>query len=214
MNSKPCDHLSVANQAPRGGREAGFSLLQLLVAIGIIAIVTAMATIGISKAQKDMRRENTIREFKAYLEKARLDSIRRHATSTTTQASVTITDSYTYQVALDYNYDGTLAVGEVRTFNIPTDRGVQFTTGTVSLPMTTRFDWRGRATTVESDGDAVTSTFTISDTYNTGNSPTVLNLTSMGDASVGTAANVSTPSRSTVTATANVKSNTNTSYSY
>ncbi|MBD0372805.1 MAG: hypothetical protein ICV60_18315 [Pyrinomonadaceae bacterium] len=214
MNSKQCGGHPMLNEARRG--EQGFSLLQLVITIAIIAIVSVMATISISKAQADLRRENTIREFKAYLEKARLDSIRRHATSTTDQASVTITASNTYQVAADFNYDGTLAASEVRTFNIPSDRGVQFSTGTVSLPMTTRFDWRGRATTVQSDGTSVASTFTMANTTGYGSSTTVLNVTSMGDASVGSAVNVSAPSRTTVAANANVKSetNTNTSYGY
>lgn len=212
MNSKPGGDFSVVKQTRHG--EQGFSLLQMVIAIAIIAIVTVMATISITKAQLDLRRENTIREFKAYLEKARLDSIRRHATATADQASVTITANNTYQVALDFNYDGTLAADEVRTFIIPTNRAVQFNTGTVSLPMTTRFDWRGRASSVQSDGTSVASNFTMENTYNNGSSPTTLNLTSMGDASVGTAVSVSAPSRSTVATSANVKTETNTSSSY
>lgn len=212
MNSKRgCD--SVRQKQGLHG-EQGFSLLQLVVAIAIIAIISVMATISISSAQQDLRRDGTIREFKAYLEKARLDSIRRHATSTTDQASVTITASNSYQVAMDFNYDGTMSSSEVRTVTIPTDRKVQFSTGTVSLPMTTRFDWRGRASSTQSDGTSVTSTFTIANTVNNGSSPTTLNLTSMGDASVGTGVTVTTPSRTTVTTTSNVKIETKTTSSY
>jgi type II secretory pathway pseudopilin PulG len=206
--------LSNSKHARRG--EAGFSLLQVVITIAIIGVVTAMATISITRAQQDLRRDSTIREFKAYLEKARLDSIRRHATATADQATVTITASDTYQVSLDFNYDGTVSASERRTITIPSNRGVQFSTGTVSLPMTTRFDWRGRAATVQSDGTSVTSTFTMGNTYDYGSSPTILNLTSMGDASVGTAVTVTTPARTTVATSANVKSetNTNTSYTY
>lgn len=212
MKSKQGGRLPVTKRASRG--DEGFSLLQLVITIAIIAVVSVMATISISRAQADLRRENTIREFKAYLEKARIDSIRRHATSDTDKARVTITASNTYQVAADFNYDGTLAADEVRTISIPSDRGVQFSTGTVTLPMTTRFDWRGRATSVQSDGTTVTSTFTMANTSGYGTSTTVLNVTGMGDASVGTAANVSAPSRTTVAANANVKSETNTNISY
>jgi len=212
MNSKTGGASSGLKQTERG--QEGFSLLQLLITIAIVGVVVAMATISISRAQQDLRRDSTIREFKAYLEKARLDSIRRHATATADQASVTITATNTYQVSLDFNYDGTLAASETRTFTIPSNRGVQFDTGTVTLPMTTRFDWRGRAATVQSDNTTVASTFTMENTYDTGGSPTTLNLTSMGDASVGSSVTVTTPTRSTVTPSANVKTETNTTTSY
>lgn len=209
MNSKPGDGL----KAPREG-ERGFSVIQLVIVVAIIAIISVMATMSISRAQQDMRRENTIREFKAYLEKARLDSIRRHATSTTNQATVTLTASNSYQVSMDFNYDGTISSSEVRTVTIPADRQVQFSAGSATLPVTTRFDWRGRATSTQSDGTSVTPTFSISNTVNNGSSATTLNLTSMGDASVGTAATVTTPSRSTVAVNTNIKSDTQTSSSY
>ncbi|HKS30306.1 MAG TPA: type II secretion system protein [Pyrinomonadaceae bacterium] len=208
MNSK----VTVLNERRRA--ERGFSALQLLVVIAIIGIISAMATISISKAQQQLRRENAIREFKGYLEKARIDSIRRHATSTTDQATVTITGVNTYQVALDFNYDGTMSSTEVRTVTIPTGNSVQFSMGSITLPMTTRFDWRGRATATQSGGASVTPLFTMVNTMGDTSSTTVLNLTSMGDASVGTAANVTTPTRTTVATNSNVKSETNTNSSY
>lgn len=209
MNSKPGGEVIV----PRSG-ERGFSALQMLVVVAIVGIISAMATISISNAQQTMRRENAIREFKAYLEKARLDSIRRNATSTTDQATVTITAVNSYQVAMDFNYDGTKSSTEVRTVTIPTDSRVQFSMGSITLPLTTRFDWRGRPTSTQSNGTAVTPVFTMANTISNGSSPTVLNLTSLGDASVGTAVNVNTPSRSNVNATSNVRSETNTNQSY
>lgn len=209
MNSKPDGDTTVVRRGERG-----FTAIQLLVVVAIIGIISSMAVISIGSAQQSMRRENTIREFKAYLEKARLDSIRRHATSTADQATVTITAVNSYQVAMDFNYDGTKSSSEIRTITIPSDRMVQFSMGSISLPLTTRFDWRGRATSAQSDGTTVTPVFTIANTVNNGSSPTVLNLTSMGDASVGTAANITTPSRSTVNGNSNVKSETNTNVSY
>ncbi|HEX8173646.1 MAG TPA: hypothetical protein VF543_00840 [Pyrinomonadaceae bacterium] len=209
MNSKAEGEMTVTKRGERG-----FSAIQLLVVIAIVGIISAMATMSISSAQQNMRRENTIREFKGYLEKARLDSIRRHATSTTDRATVTITAVDTYQVAMDFNYDGTKSSTEVRTITIPSTNRVQFSMGSITLPLTTQFDWRGRATSTQSDGTSVTPVFTIANTINDGSSPTVLNLTSMGDASVGTAGTVTTPSRSTVNPNLNVKSETNTNLSY
>jgi Tfp pilus assembly protein FimT len=209
MNSKPEGEMTVLKRGERG-----FSAIQLLVVVAIVGIISAMATMSISSAQQTMRRENSIREFKGYLEKARLDSIRRHATSTTDQATVTITAVDTYQVAMDFNYDGTKSSTEVRTVTIPSTNRVQFSMGSITLPLTTRFDWRGRASSTQSDGTSVTPVFTIANTISDGSSPTVLNLTSMGDASVGTAANVTTPTRTTVNPNTNVKSDTNTNSSY
>jgi Tfp pilus assembly protein FimT len=59
--------------------EPGFSLVELLIIVGVIAIVTAFATMGIARARSSMHLSGAAREYAAYVEKARVDSIRRYA---------------------------------------------------------------------------------------------------------------------------------------
>ena len=196
--------------------QRGVSLLELMIVVTIIGTVSAFAFVQINSAQQVMRRENATREFKSYLEKVRLDSIRRHATAVGQMASMSITNNNTYTVTMDFNYDGSIAVDnsgnptELRTIPIPAQQGVQFNTGAVSLPMTTRFDWRGRPTTVDSVGNATNAAFTLQET--SGSYSTTINLTGLGDASINIPLSVTTPTTSIVSAGSNIRSNTQVPY--
>jgi len=69
---KPMKHKSPASQH-------GFTTIQLLITLAIGAIVTAFATVGIVTARAHIRRVNSARNFAVLVERARSDSIRRHA---------------------------------------------------------------------------------------------------------------------------------------
>lgn len=119
--------------------QQGFSLVQILIVVAIVGIVTAFGVIGISNARADMRLQNSARRFAVYVEKARLDSIRRHA-ATGGQAQVqtfapgsTVDNSF----AITMDFDGTGTV-QARTFVL--DEGVRFITNAQTIS----FDWRGR----------------------------------------------------------------------
>jgi prepilin-type N-terminal cleavage/methylation domain-containing protein len=115
----------------RTGRERGFTLLQLLITLAIAGIVSTFALVAINRSRDYIRLQNSVRQLAGYIEKARLDAIRRHATS-----SVTFTNSSTYSVSMDF--DGTGTVG-TRSFSF--DTGVTV----ISTPFpSVSFNWRGR----------------------------------------------------------------------
>jgi hypothetical protein len=129
--------MKIKNQCEAGtwfrspGRESGFTYIQLIITVAVIAVVSTFAMLGIGSARASMRLTGSSRELAGYLEKARADAIRRNGSST-----VTIVDANTYRVDMDFDYDG---VSEPRTFRL--QDGVSFD-GAIGLATT--FDWRGR----------------------------------------------------------------------
>ncbi|HEX6624789.1 MAG TPA: hypothetical protein VF064_13840 [Pyrinomonadaceae bacterium] len=131
--------------------EAGFSLVQMVVTLAVVAIVTTFATMRVVVARDHMRLNNAAREFAAVAEKARIDSVRRHENGG--QATLFISSPTTYLVFMDHNYSGNPAW---RTYSLPD--GVQFANlkvtqanGTVensaAFPVTVSFSWRGHSST-------------------------------------------------------------------
>ncbi|MFN2455163.1 MAG: Tfp pilus assembly protein FimT/FimU [Pyrinomonadaceae bacterium] len=135
----------------------GFSMLELLIVMVIIAIVSAFAVMGITRSRNTARLQNSARIFAGYVEKARLDAIRRHDAT-----NIDITGPSTYAVTMDF--DGTTPPGTalpVRTFQL--EKGVVFTdstgaaftvnasgdvvgSSTSEIPPSADFNWRGRTT--------------------------------------------------------------------
>jgi hypothetical protein len=71
----------------------------------------------------------------SYIERARVDSVRRHPTNTADMAGVEVLNGNTYRVKMDFDGDGT-----VDTRDMTLDEGVVFATDPIALV----FDWRGR----------------------------------------------------------------------
>lgn len=118
--------------------ELGISIIELLIVITIISVVTGFALMRITQAQQAMRRVNSAREMIGYLERARLDSIRRHAVATGQMARITVTGPSTYTLLMDIDRDGTL--DPPRTIRIPAGQGVF----TGAFPKLIMFNWRGK----------------------------------------------------------------------
>ena len=104
--------------------------------VGIVIVVSVFGILGIVSARAEMRVQNSARLFAVYIEKARADSVRRHAGAG--QESVVQTfapGSTTFNVTMDF--DGT---GNRTTRTLTLESGVFFTT----VAQTATFDWRGR----------------------------------------------------------------------
>ena len=122
----------------------GFSNIQLIITIAVVTIVTAFAVVSISRARDHVRLMNSARTFAAYVERARADSVRRHAEGAN-QATVSVVDTNTYAITMDW--DG---LGTTTTRNFDLERGVAFTSGMVGKSVS--FNWRGRIAGEESFG--------------------------------------------------------------
>lgn len=195
-------HTTYSHQAAGKGGERGVSIVEMLVVITMIGVVTAFAVMQIMGAQQAMRLSNSAREFTSWLDKTRLDSVRRHAagTSTTGMASVKIASATSYTVTIDQDGDGTL--DPPRVITIPGTHGAAF--AGITIPATIYYNWRGRP--VDSLGNLLTLSFRLQDANGHTNP---INLTSTGDTSLGSNVNTSNVSVSQISNTANVKGQAN-----
>ena len=110
---------------------SGFTLLQVMITLAVVGIITTFALIGFSSTRASLRLQNSVRQLSGYLEKARLDALRRHGNST-----VVFTSPSTYDVIMDFEGAGT-----VSTRTIPFENDVSI----ISTPLpSVTFNWRGR----------------------------------------------------------------------
>jgi Tfp pilus assembly protein FimT len=134
------------------GRERGAGIVEIVIVMAIIGIVSAFALLQVRSSRSAMRVQNSVRQLASYMEKARVDAVRRHGTST-----VTFTNTNTYTVTMDFNSGGSPST---RTFSFETD--VQLVSA--DLPNVT-FNWRGRTLTA---GSSCVTTFAVSDSMDHG----------------------------------------------
>jgi len=109
--------------------DRGFTIIQTAIAVVIMGVISGFAIIGLTKAKANIRLQNSVRQLSSYLEKARLDAIKRHGTS-----NVTFTDTGTYVVTMDFG-------SGISTRTIPFESGVSIVSS--ELPNVS-FNWRGR----------------------------------------------------------------------
>jgi type II secretory pathway pseudopilin PulG len=192
-----CDEKAAGRNAERGA-----SIVEMIIVVAMIGVVTAFAVMQITGAQQAMRLSNSAREFMSWLDKTRLDSVRRHAagTSTSGMASVKITSATSYTVTIDQDGDGTL--DPPRSFTLAGTNGAAF--AGITIPATVYYNWRGRP--VDSLGNLLSLSFRLQDS---GGHTNPINLTSAGDASLGRNVNTSNVSVTQIGVTANVKKLTN-----
>lgn len=115
--------------------QGGFSLLQLIITLAVVSVVSALAFFGITSARQRIRLTNSSRLLASYVEKARVDSVRRHPMSPEAMAGIEVLDKTRYRVKMDFDGNGV-----VETKEITLDEGVEFATDPIALV----FDWRGR----------------------------------------------------------------------
>ena len=141
----------------------GFSILQMVITVALVMIITGFAIVGITRARDHVRLVNSARQFAAYVEKSRADSVRRHA-APANAATVAVLDNNTYAITLDWE-----GFGAVSTRNFDLEQGVTFTT-----IKTIAFDWRGRIPQEESFG------------FNNGRNQVNIHVTGSGDVTFDT----------------------------
>ncbi len=113
--------------------QRGFTTLQLAITIAVAAIVATFAFVGIVRARAHLHLTSSARQFAMLVERARADSVRRHANGSE-RAMIHQLNESTYAVTMDFAGNGS-----VTTQNISTESGI-----TISMPFDLVFDWRGR----------------------------------------------------------------------
>ena len=125
----------------------GVGIAELLIVLALIGIVSAFALIQVKSARATLHVQNSVRQLASYMEKARVDAVRRHGTS-----HVTFADSQSYSVTMDFNNNGA-PVTRAYVF----EEGVQLASS--DLPDVI-FNWRGRTLT---SGASCVTTFSVHD---------------------------------------------------
>ena len=157
---------------------AGFSVIELLIVAAMVVVISGFALIQIVRARQVMIRANAVQEFVGYLEKARLDSVRRRPVGTAEMAQVTIVNATFYSVTIDADGNGTLDAPKV--IRLPVNTDLQFN-GT--FPRTIYFNWRGRTVNA---ANAITAPSTISITsVINGYGSTLINVSDNGQYVIG-----------------------------
>jgi len=121
--------------ADRARTECGFTVLQLIVVVAIAGVISAFTLINIRSSRESLTLQNSVRQLAGYVEKARLDAVRRHDTS-----SVTFTNNTSYNVTMDFDGRGT-----PYTRTVSLQPGIEIPAGS-PLPSIS-FNWRGRTST-------------------------------------------------------------------
>src|ERR1041385_3255746 len=158
---------------PQPQSQRGISVLEMIIVISTITILLAFAFVGVTRARASLRLSGAIREFGAYIEKARVDSIRRHADTLAQGAGVSINnDRASYVVSIDFDGNGTL---DNRTIQMPT--GIRFRTVEAIA-----FDGRGR--TWSTVNGVTTSHAQVSISMTNGTTSTSADVTGSGDVTI------------------------------
>lgn len=130
----------------------GVSLVELLIVVAMVSVLVGFALMQVAEARQDLARENAAVQLAAFLEKARLDSVRRHPSTAAQMAQISILNANFYSVTIDGNWDG--ALDAPRVISMPAGSNLQFNT---PYPRTIYFNWRGR--TVDAAGNSATPDF-------------------------------------------------------
>lgn len=116
----------------------GVSMLDLLIVMMLAGTVMSFMMAGLGQAQKPLVLTNAAQQFSSYVQQARSDSKKLHATTAPQMAQVTILNDRYYTVTLDSNGDGALDPPMVVSLE---ERRVRMDG---PFPRTFMFDWLGR----------------------------------------------------------------------
>ena len=163
----------LTNKTP--GNAAGFTVFELLIVITMITVVTGFVVMQVVRARQVMIRDNAALEMMSYLEKARVDSVRRRPATAAEMAQVTILNSTFYSITIDSTGDGTLDAPQVLT--LPAGANLDFQP---PYPRTIYFNWRGR--TVDAAGNLANPSYVR--IRCPGNNPAQIDLTTSGQTSL------------------------------
>ena len=132
------------------GSSAGFSILEMLIVLLIIATISGYAVVSFMRTQANLARNDAAVRFVIALEKAQNDSGKRRNAPIPQMAYVKVIDSKSYSLSIDGNGDGIIDSPAVTT--LP-DLHTLHIRG--PFPKYFRYDWLGRF--VDNQGQVVTA---------------------------------------------------------
>ncbi len=141
--------------------QSGKAIIELVVVLIISAVVVTMALMRTDKAQMSLRRQNSAREFKNNLERARFDSIKRRPTANNQMSRLIITGESAYKLITDINQDGTLGTSDEKNITFSSSDGIKLLGTDMVYPVTIRFNWRGQAEIFNANNVNITPNFII-----------------------------------------------------
>ncbi|HEX8491626.1 MAG TPA: prepilin-type N-terminal cleavage/methylation domain-containing protein [Pyrinomonadaceae bacterium] len=180
--------------------ESGASIIEILIVLAIIGVASTWAFMRIVEAQQATRLASATQELTAYLDKARQDSIRRHATAVNRMARVSITSATSYSVTLDADGDGQLDAPRVFNF-----QPGSITFNVAAFPTTIMFNWRGRIVDGAGNQTNNPASINLQDTHGPG---PAINLSAAGDTTTYSNVNITNVNVSGVNTTANIRTRT------
>jgi prepilin-type N-terminal cleavage/methylation domain-containing protein len=140
-------------------KQRGVSLAETLIVVVIIAIVASLALMQFAAPNSQFKRQSVARELKVAFERARFDSVKRHAEGAGPATVMVDTNSYT--LTTDLNHDGTFQSSESVVKDLAAQNiTIEIAGGLViSPPVTVTFDKRGEATAADSEFAVVPPSF-------------------------------------------------------
>ncbi len=171
--------------------QSGMSLVEILVIVLMIGILVTLAIPQFSRANVSFTRQNAAQQLKIFLDRARFDSIKRHAKVSDEMASVTINSPTSFTLLTDENADGILQSSEVRHLSFSGRTNIKINGAGLVFPITISFDHRGQAVTTDGNDAVISPNFIFCEgnatyqTANAENSSTVV-LSKTGTSSVVT----------------------------
>lgn len=136
-------------------RERGYSLVEMLIVLVITAVLVTFVVARFGRAKQQFGRQNIARELKINLERARFDSVKRHAeltvsggVTTDLRAEVIIRPT-SFDVTTDRNQNGTLDATDTKTVDFSGQNNVKISDkdkdgNTLVFPISIKFDRYGR----------------------------------------------------------------------
>jgi Tfp pilus assembly protein FimT len=130
--------------------------MELLIVLSIAAVLVTFAVGLFGRSRDNFQRQNSARQFKNLLERARFDAVKRRAGAGQFSA-VKLLSATSYTYTIDLNQNGLIDSGET----VPVDlSGSGITIATISsFPITVSFDQRGQTNTVDGSSASATPIF-------------------------------------------------------
>ncbi len=121
----------------------GFSKIELLLVVAMISVLAGFVAVSLVRSNRTVDRTKTAVELANYLQKARIDSMRRNARDVSQMAQVRVFNRRFYSIAIDGDQDGQLDIPLV--MSLPVEPGVE-----INGPFPKSYIFDGLGQTVDS----------------------------------------------------------------